>query len=80
MKSSKTLALLAAISVPCLAIAEFFNIRILSALDGGTLIGLFSLVLLGLISVADYSRRSRITMARARCGHSAACEVLRLAA
>lgn len=81
MKTSlKSLALLAALTYPCVAFAEFFGARLPSDLDAGTLVGAFSILLLGLISVADYSRRPRSRLARASAGNSAACEIHRLAA
>lgn len=81
MKTSlKSLALVTAIAFPCLAFSEFLGAQFFARLDGGALIGAFTIVVLGLISAADYSRRSRIALARARCGGSACCEINRLAA
>jgi hypothetical protein len=81
MKASmKTIALLAALSYPCVAFAELVGIPTSINLSVDGLFGLFCVALLGLITVSDYTRRSRMAVARARAGHSAACELHRLAA
>lgn len=81
MKSSlKTIALLLALSYPCVAFAEIVGFSLPLSLGVEGLFGLFCVTLIGLISAADYSRRARLASVRPRVGHRAVSECNRLAA
>ncbi len=59
MKTSlKLIALVLAAGYPCLAVAEIFGAKLPTVLNFESVATLFSLLLIGLTLVGDYSRRS----------------------
>lgn len=59
MKTLKLLALAISAGYPCVAFAEFAGARVPHVLNGENALAVFSVALLGLLVVSDYSRRFR---------------------
>lgn len=59
-KSIKLLALVLATSFPCVAFAQILGAPVPASLSVENMVGAFSLLLVGLLLVTDYSPRARI--------------------
>ncbi|MBS0631471.1 MAG: hypothetical protein JSS11_06130 [Verrucomicrobia bacterium] len=81
IKFTKVLALLTVVSLPSVALAQVAGVPMPASVTAEAVIGTYTAVILGLLLVGDYSRRTRIALkSAAPCTARATTETHRLAA
>lgn len=82
IKFTKVLALLTVVSLPSVALAQVAGVPLPASVTAEAVIGTYTAVILGLMLIGDYSRRTRISLKSATRStmRGASTETHRLAA